>query len=607
MNKLFTKVAALSVGLAMAIGAGVALGSKGSAKAVKAATSDEYVETTLAAGKEVVIVGQNTNYYAMGSAGGTTTAPAAISVTVIDGKMTSMTDLADHIWVVSGDSTGWTFTKKGTSTWLYCTNSNNGVRVGTNASKTFTISSEGYLYHSGTSRYVGIYNSADWRCYTSINNNIKDQTFSFWELNASGTKYDVIDRVDNGSLNRTEVAEGATLEVTIVPEDGYTLPETLTYVYMAGSPVDYTYSNGVVTVVNVQGNITIEAVCPKEPALRIQALYSKADGASVSDVYGIYVGKIDDSNIVMMDGEYGIDIYSKNAFATISYTENVTVLKVSGAISIYNGFYEVVPTSISEAETVPEDQVPATPVVYAAKGGETAEYVSRLTTVTGTVTVAEGSQGNYDGDFDPDNKKDITMTFDLGGDKTLPVFYHRNSQTEEVYNAMKAAVTGGTEITVKGFTAWYKNAIQIKMNGYIPAAEGYTAEDFAQELLDLTDAVCTGYVEGDDNHDELVAIWSILAGADKYPSLASEEKTILADAERDEHGSVVEQAMARYDFLTGKYKLNNFINGRTPVQLRPAIEFEAQNNTTMIIIVAIATVSAVSLAALLIIKKRKHN
>ena len=47
---------------------------------------------------------------------------------------------------------------------------------------------EGYLYNNATSRYIGIYNSQDWRCYTTINNNIKDQTFAFYK------------RVDEGSL-----------------------------------------------------------------------------------------------------------------------------------------------------------------------------------------------------------------------------------------------------------------------------------------------------------------------------------------------------------------------------------------------------------------------
>ena len=332
---------------------------------------------------------------------------------------------------------------------------------------------------------------------------------------------------------------------------------------------------------------------------QIQVIYTKSSGSSV-DVYGYYVGFLEGTGPVIMDGEYGVVVYNKSADVS-EYTEKETILHVTGNVSIYNGLYEIGSASMSVATSVPEASVPATPVVYAAKGGETADCASRLTTVTGTAVVTSGS-------FDSDaGTADIKMNFTVGS-QTVQVFYKKAAQTAdaEAFAAMKAAVVGGTEITIKGFTSWY-NGFQVQMKGYVPAAENYTAEDFAQDLLDQTDAVCASYKEGDNNHDALEAIWSDLASDDKYPSLPSDQKTILANAERDEHGTTVEQAMARYDFLTGKYNLSNFINGRTPVQLRPAIEFEAQNNTTMIIIVAIATVSAVSLATLLIIKKRKHN
>ena len=131
-------------------------------------TSDEtWVLTDLAALTEsdvFVIVGNNGSNYAMSNNGGTTNAPSAVAVTVSDGKLTGT--IADNIkWNISGDATnGYTFYPDGeTETWLYCTNSNNGERVGDNANNTFKIQS-GYLYHSGTSRYVGIYDSQDWRC-----------------------------------------------------------------------------------------------------------------------------------------------------------------------------------------------------------------------------------------------------------------------------------------------------------------------------------------------------------------------------------------------------------------------------------------------------------
>ena len=62
----------------------------------------------------------------------------------------------------------------GTSKWLYCNSDNNGVRVGTNDNKAWTITthsnnSDAFAFkHNSTNRYLGVYNDADWRCYTSL-------------------------------------------------------------------------------------------------------------------------------------------------------------------------------------------------------------------------------------------------------------------------------------------------------------------------------------------------------------------------------------------------------------------------------------------------------
>lgn len=133
-----------------------------------------------------VIVGDNGSAYAMSNDNSTSSAPSAISVTIVSSKITTI--VADNMkWHLTKDGANYTFYPgtSGTSTWLYCTNTNNGVRVGTNANKTFTLDTSGYLKHVGTSRYVGIYNSADWRCYTEYTtNNIKDQSFAFYVYKA---------------------------------------------------------------------------------------------------------------------------------------------------------------------------------------------------------------------------------------------------------------------------------------------------------------------------------------------------------------------------------------------------------------------------------------
>jgi len=146
--------------------------------------------TDLGASDIFVIVGDNGRTYAMTNDNGTGSAPEASAVTIANSKITS--NVADNMkWNISGNSTdGYTFYPNGNSeSWLYCTNTNNGVRVGTNDNKTFAIDG-GYLKHSGTSRYVGIYNSQDWRCYTSNGGNIANQTFKFYKYSAgSASEY----------------------------------------------------------------------------------------------------------------------------------------------------------------------------------------------------------------------------------------------------------------------------------------------------------------------------------------------------------------------------------------------------------------------------------
>lgn len=155
------------------------------------ASWSEVALNALTASDIFVIVGDNGDTYAMTNNNGTTNPPAASEVTISEGKITS--SVADNIkWNVTGNNTdGYTFYPNGTTaSWLYCTNSNNGVRVGTNNAKTFKLDgTSGYLIHDGTSRYVGVYNSQDWRCYTSINANIENQEFSFYKYNAPQKLY----------------------------------------------------------------------------------------------------------------------------------------------------------------------------------------------------------------------------------------------------------------------------------------------------------------------------------------------------------------------------------------------------------------------------------
>ena len=150
-------------------------------------------------------------------------APTAVKLTASDGVLTgSDTDLAGCTWTVVRNDDDDTVSFRTGDSKLYCTNANNGVRVGDNNNNKFIIEQD-YLYNTGVSRYVGVYNSQAWRCYTSINNNIKDQTLEFWRKeSAAPVPVDITDVTLNPSTAQTIDVDGKVSFTATVAPDGAT-------------------------------------------------------------------------------------------------------------------------------------------------------------------------------------------------------------------------------------------------------------------------------------------------------------------------------------------------------------------------------------------------
>ena len=128
--------------------------------------------SALVDGEKAVIVSiKGEKRFAMSNDKGTSAAPTAVAFTE--------SEPADNVlWMVTVDNGTYSFTVPGSTNKLYCTNSNNGIRVGTNTNNTFVIDTDsGYLKNVATSRFMGVYNEADWRCYTNTTGNTSGQTF----------------------------------------------------------------------------------------------------------------------------------------------------------------------------------------------------------------------------------------------------------------------------------------------------------------------------------------------------------------------------------------------------------------------------------------------
>lgn len=150
---------------------------------VTAAVVEVWQETALAsigASDIFVIVGTKSGNTYVLSNDCTGSAAPATSITIADGKV-SGTVQDKWKWNVTTSAGKYKFYPNGvTTTWLTFADTNNGVRVGNTEVGEFTYSDSKLSATTGTNtRYLSVYNTQDWRCYTSGSSNV---TVKFYVL-----------------------------------------------------------------------------------------------------------------------------------------------------------------------------------------------------------------------------------------------------------------------------------------------------------------------------------------------------------------------------------------------------------------------------------------
>lgn len=173
----------------------------------------------------VIVDIESTGAYAMSNNNGTGSAPTATNVTLSADKNQITSAVTDVLkWTLDNNSGQYTFYPNGDKKkWLYCTDKNNGVRVGTNSNKVFLPFAENAyngLKNSGTKRYVGVYNEQDWRCYSSTTTNIESTKISYFKYTAASTKTNPALSFANASVDVTLEDKTTTVQ-TITTAEGF--------------------------------------------------------------------------------------------------------------------------------------------------------------------------------------------------------------------------------------------------------------------------------------------------------------------------------------------------------------------------------------------------
>lgn len=272
MNKLFTKVAALTLGVAMAAGVGVAVGA--SQKASSAYAADEYelvknVSSLSASDKVVIASAVSGNVYTMSTTQNNNNRGANGTFTVTNDKIT--VDSSTQVFTLGKDGDNFTFLTD--SGYIYAaSSSSNYLRTKT----ALDDNGKWSVSIAATGAATVVAQGTNTRNILKFNANNGNPIFSAYSTSGTvaifkatttpvGTQYDVTDSVENGSVLPSTVSEGATLTATITPDTGYNVPETVS-VTMGGTAATHTYQNGVVTVENVTGDIVISGSCVAMPS-----------------------------------------------------------------------------------------------------------------------------------------------------------------------------------------------------------------------------------------------------------------------------------------------------------------------------------------------------
>ena len=138
---------------------------------------------------DVYMIVDVTSGRALTSANGTTSAPTAVAVTIENNAITAAVPY-ELQWKFAEEEGGYSiYPATNDEIWLYTTDGNNNVRVGTNENKVWEIDvtdATETTYHGmknvAFNRYLGVYNTQNWRTYTSVNNNIKNTQIEFFIL-----------------------------------------------------------------------------------------------------------------------------------------------------------------------------------------------------------------------------------------------------------------------------------------------------------------------------------------------------------------------------------------------------------------------------------------
>ena len=134
--------------------------------------------------------------------------------------------------------------------------------------------------------------------------------------------------------------------------------------------------------------------------------------------------------------------------------------------------------------------------------------------------------------------------------------------------------------------------------------QAFTATQFATEFLSTYTAGCIQSGSYDANN----MMWDVAAA--QFALLSSGDQSTLASASANQGGSTIEQAVARYDFIVGKYGTStfaNFMNRSIGGNSAHNMRFANINNNSLVIVLVVAFVTTTFVGGYFFLRKKKEQ
>ena len=213
------------------------------------------------------------------------------------------------------------------------------------------------------------------------------------------TEYPITATVTNGTVSGdASIWTGETAEVTIVPNSGCTLPDTIT---VSGATHSYDSSTGVATLSNVVSNVAVEAVCIKPVVLGVSG-EAQSNGSLVrtDDAIGLTYNINSSTGVIASDFD---NVFPYKDIVEVTDSDNNVFVRIPKHYTKYE-YDSVTNTMTTRISDVQGDGYILNPCFKYESGNEIPYcYVgkcqatgtsSKATPVSGATTLASITHGN---------------------------------------------------------------------------------------------------------------------------------------------------------------------------------------------------------------------